>query len=59
MKVCSTVGEINVYANDQGTVSITQESLDGGDADCVHIPTEHIAAFCRALRTTAKGIVEG
>jgi hypothetical protein len=58
MKVCSTVDEINVDVNVDGTISITQAGQFAEESSSIVVPPELVPALCKALRETAKSMAD-
>lgn len=54
MQVFPTVEGVEVFLNEDGSITIRQESAVGDEPAVVAVPICHINALCRALRATAK-----
>jgi len=54
MKIFPTTEGVEVFLNEEGSITISQESSMGEDASLVAIPLCHINALCRALKGLAK-----
>lgn len=54
MQVFPTTEAVEVFANENGTVTIKQVSAMGDDDSYVLIPVQHVNAVCRAMRAATK-----
>ena len=59
MKVFSTTYGVEVFVNEGGQISITQEGQYGDDPDIVVIPPERVNDVIKALRQAKREALEG